>query len=82
MSFSSTSVTSTPPLEGLDLEDLFDVDVDAISLGKNLVERVLTNHLAERRLRNLIDGDFDALDRTTDLVGVDHPVDAQPTRRR
>jgi len=41
------------PLEGRHIEDLLDVDVDDVGFGERLVLGVLTDHLAQRRVRDL-----------------------------
>ena len=38
---------------GLRVEDLLDVDVELLALGQHLVEVVLAEHRAQRRLREL-----------------------------
>src|SRR5256714_15025254 len=62
MSLSSTTVTFTPPLLGLDVEDLADVLVDRVRLGQRLVERVPADHSAQGGLSDLIDRGSDVLD--------------------
>ena len=62
------------PLLGRHVEDLADVDVDAVGLGQRLVQRVLADHLAQGGLRDLVDGGGHVLDRDHRLRRVDHPV--------
>jgi hypothetical protein len=71
MSFSSTRVTSTPQSAVWRPEDLADADVEAVRFGQCLVESVLADHLAERGLRDLIDGRLHVLDRHDGLDGVE-----------
>src|SRR5664279_2060088 len=51
------------PVDGVDVEDLADVQVDPVGLREGLVERVLTDHLAQRGLGDLVDRGVDVLDR-------------------
>ena len=62
ISFSSTRCHFHAPLEGRHIEDLLDVGVDDVGFGERLVQGVLTDHLAQRRLRDLVDGGVDVLD--------------------
>ena len=41
------------PLAGRHIEDLLDIDVDDVGFGERLVLGVLTDHLAQRRVRDL-----------------------------
>ena len=41
------------PLEGRHIEDLLDAGVDDVGFGERLVQGMLTDHLAQRRLRDL-----------------------------
>jgi hypothetical protein len=70
MSFSSTVVTLIPPLLGLHIEDLADVLIDLVGLGQGLIQRVPPHDCAQRRLRYLVDGNFDVLDRHHRADGV------------
>jgi len=40
------------PLAGRHIEDLLDIDVDDVGFGERLVLGVLTDHLAQRRVRD------------------------------
>src|SRR6478609_5564964 len=53
ISFSSTRVTSNAPLDGADVEDFADVEIDAVGLGERLVKGVLADHLPQRGLGDL-----------------------------
>jgi hypothetical protein len=63
MSLSSTTVTLTPPLLCLHVEDLADVPIDAFGLGQQLVEGMASHHRAEGGLGDLADRGLDVLDR-------------------
>ena len=59
------------PLCGRPVEDLADAVVDGVGLGERLVQGVLTDHVAQRRLRDLVDGRRDVLDDHDGLQRVD-----------
>jgi hypothetical protein len=47
------------PRQGGRIKDLLDVGVDGVGFGERLVEAVLTDDLAQRGLRDLVDGGVD-----------------------
>ena len=57
-----------------DIEDLADVDVDAVGLGQDLIQGVLADHLTQRGLGDLVDGRAYVLDGDHRLHRIDHPV--------
>ena len=73
MSFSSTRVTCDAPVDGGDVEDRADVEVDLVGLGEGLVQGVLADDLAQGGLGDLVDGGVDVLDGDDGLHGVDDP---------
>src|SRR5664279_5253964 len=60
------------PVDGVDVEDLANVQVDAVGLREGLVQRVLTNHFAQRGLGDLVDRGVDVLNRYHRLHRVDN----------
>ena len=61
------------PVDGGDVEDLADVEVDPVGLGQRLVQGVLADDLAQRGLGDLVDRGVDVLDRDDRLHRVDDP---------
>ncbi len=61
------------PFDGGDVEDLADVPVDGVGLGQGLVQGVLSDHLAQGGLRDLVDRGADALDGDDGLHRVHDP---------
>jgi hypothetical protein len=59
------------PILCRDVQDLPDVDVDAVGLGQGLVEGVLADDLAQGGLGDLVDGGADVLDGYYCLDGID-----------
>ena len=56
------------PLGGRDIEDLTDVEIDLVGLGKRLIQGVLADDLAQRRLGDLVDRRLDFSIATTDFT--------------
>src|ERR1035437_2758242 len=59
------------PVDGGDVEDLADVQVDLVGLGQGLVQGVLADDLAQGGLGDLVDGGVDVLDSDDGFDGVD-----------
>ncbi len=62
-----------PPRRGLLVDDSLQDRVDLLALGEQLVERVLAEHGAQRRLRDLRRRDHEVLDLDDRRFGVDDP---------
>ena len=62
------------PTLGLHVENLADVDVDAVGLRQRLVERVPTDDSAERRLGDLANRRIDIFDGDDRLDGINDAV--------
>jgi hypothetical protein len=61
------------PLDGRDVEDFADVQVDLVGLRQGLIQRVLAYDLSQRGLRDLVDGGIDVLDGDDRLHRVNNP---------